>query len=86
VLTSEGLAHLAELQGPLSEIGTFTAEEIERVFKAFAESRAIKLGAVAQPMRVALTGGTASPGIFEVMEIIGKEKVMKRIARVLEGG
>jgi glutamyl-tRNA synthetase len=86
VLTAEGLSYLAELKKPLAEMGTFSAEEIEKVFKAFAQSRNVKLGAVAQPMRVALTGGTASPGIFEVMEIIGKDKVMKRLARVLEGG
>jgi glutamyl-tRNA synthetase len=86
VLTAEGLGYLAELKGPLSEIAAFSADEIERVFKGFAESRTIKLGAIAQPMRVALTGGTASPGIFEVMELIGKERVMKRLTRVLEGG
>ena len=41
--------------------------------------RGIKLGKLAQPVRVALTGGTVSPGIFEVIEVMGKDKVIRRI-------
>ncbi len=44
----------------------------------------IKLGKVAQPVRVALTGGTESPGIFEVMEALGKERTLKRLKRAIE--
>jgi glutamyl-tRNA synthetase len=40
----------------------------------------LKLGKLAQPVRVALTGGTASPGLFEVMEILGREKTLARLA------
>ena len=43
----------------------------------------LKLGKIAQPTRVALTGGTVSPGIFEVMEILGKEKVIDRLNKAL---
>ncbi len=75
---------LSELTGPIAGLAEFTADELGKVFQTFTEERGLKLGAVAQPMRVAITGGTASPGIFEVMEIVGKEKVLKRIARVTE--
>jgi glutamyl-tRNA synthetase len=43
----------------------------------------LKLGKLAQPVRVALTGGTVSPGIFEVIEVMGAEKTIKRIERAI---
>ena len=46
----------------------------------FAEARGLKLGKVAQPLRAALTGRTVSPGIFEVMVLIGKAETLARIA------
>jgi glutamyl-tRNA synthetase len=49
-----------------------------------AETRGEPLVKIAQPIRVALTGGTASPPIDEVMEVLGKEKVIKRIERAIE--
>jgi glutamyl-tRNA synthetase len=42
-------------------------------------AKGIKLGKLAQPVRVALTGGTVSPGIYDVIEVMGKEKIIKRI-------
>ncbi len=48
-----------------------------------AEKYNVKLGAIAQPVRVALTGGTTSPGIYEVIEIIGREKTLKRLAEAI---
>ena len=54
-----------------------------RIFVAFMETEQVKLGKIAQPVRVALTGKTASPGIFEVMEVLGKERCLARIDRVL---
>jgi glutamyl-tRNA synthetase len=50
---------------------------------AFLEERQIKLGKIAQPLRVALTGKKASPGLFEVMEVLGKEKVLKRLTHAI---
>jgi glutamyl-tRNA synthetase len=43
------------------------------------ERTGLKLGKIAQPVRVALTGKTASPGIFEIVEILGKNRVMSRL-------
>lgn len=85
-LKPENIQHLLELKNSLSEISDFTAAEIEKAFKAIAEKHSLKMGSIAQPARVAITGGTASPGIFEVIEIVGKEKVLKRLSRVIEEG
>lgn len=85
-LKPEALSLLAELNRMLSDLTDFTAPEVEKVFLALAEKHGVKLGAIAQPVRVALTGGTASPGIFEVIEIVGKDKVLKRLSRAASGG
>jgi glutamyl-tRNA synthetase len=84
-LKQENLKHLAELKGLLSELTDFTALEIEKAFMSIVEKHNLKLGSIAQPARVAITGVAASPGIFEVMEIVGKEKVLKRLSRVIKG-
>jgi glutamyl-tRNA synthetase len=48
--------------------------------RAFAEANGLKLGAVAQPLRVALTGKTTSPGIFEVLSVLGRAESLARLA------
>jgi len=48
--------------------------------RGFAEQRGAKLGAVAQPLRAALTGRTTSPGIFEVLSLLGKDESLARLA------
>ena len=53
--------------------------------RAFAERRGAKLGAVAQPLRAALTGRTTSPGIFEVLVLLGKAESLERIADQMAG-
>ena len=55
------------------------ATELEDKARLFAENGKLKLGALAQPLRAALTGSTQSPPIFEVMEILGKNEVMARL-------
>ena len=47
--------------------------------RAFAEANNLKLGAVAQPLRVALTGRTTSPGIFDVLAVLGREECLGRL-------
>ena len=49
--------------------------------RAFAEAGNLKLGAVAQPLRVALTGRTTSPGIFDVLAVLGSEECLARLGR-----
>ncbi len=75
---------LIELKEDLASISDFSALEIEKVFKSIIKKHNIKLVNLAQPVRVAMTGGTESPGIFEVLEIIGREKVLKRLEKAIK--
>ncbi|HEB02098.1 MAG TPA: glutamate--tRNA ligase [Nitrospirae bacterium] len=68
----------------LASIEEFTADRIEESFKAICDQREIGLGKLAQPVRVALTGGTASPGIFDVLEIVGRERTLLRLNKASE--
>jgi glutamyl-tRNA synthetase len=61
----------------------FTEADLEKAFKAVMEQTGLKLGKIAQPVRVALTGRTASPGIFEITAIIGKDQVIARLKKAL---
>ena len=74
---------LVALKEDLASIPEFSHQELEKVFKAVVESRGVKLKDLAQPVRVAMTGGTESPGIFEVLEIVGKEKALKRLDKAI---
>lgn len=55
----------------------------EAFFKAMLDETGLKFGKIAEPLRVALTGKTASPGIFEIIEILGKDTVLKRLDRAI---
>jgi len=68
----------------LESITEFTQKTIEGLFLRILDEKKIKLGEVAQPLRVALTGTSASPGLFEVMEVLGKEEVLRRIDKALQ--
>ncbi|MGZ8374791.1 MAG: glutamate--tRNA ligase, partial [Nitrospira sp.] len=56
----------------------------EDSFKKLVEEEGIKMGQLAQPVRVALTGRTASPGLFEVMEVLGRERTLVRLKAGIE--
>jgi len=74
---------LVDLSEKLSLLEDFNMDEIHKVFDQVMEERELKLGKIAQPLRVALTGGTVSPGIFEVMDILGKDEVLKRLNKAI---
>jgi glutamyl-tRNA synthetase len=80
LLTSEARALLREIEPELAAVEPWTAEATERAVRAFAERKGVKLGAVAQPLRAALTGRTTSPGIFEVLILLGKSESLARVA------
>jgi glutamyl-tRNA synthetase len=82
-LNQKSLPLLSELREELDRLTDFSATELEKVFSAILEGHGIKLGALAQPVRVAMTGGTVSPGIFEVIEIVGREKTLKRLDKAI---
>jgi glutamyl-tRNA synthetase len=80
LLTPEARALLQDVGTELSSVEPWTAEATEQAVRAFAERKALKLGSVAQPLRAALTGRTTSPGIFEVLVVLGKAESLERIA------
>lgn len=84
-LTPDVAPLLVELAANLKSVAPFTHDEIEKVFTALVADKGIKLGKIAQPVRVALTGGTVSPGIYDVIEVLGKDKTIKRIEAAAAG-
>jgi len=73
---AENLLRLAEV---VERIEPFDAHTLEEAVKAWMEDNELPMKSVAQPARVAMTGRTRSPGLFEVMEVLGKEKTVKRL-------
>ena len=82
-LTQEKTAPFGSLIEGLEGLEDFTEENIEAVFNDILEKTGLKLGKIAQPVRVALTGGTISPGIFETIWALGKEKSIERLRAAL---
>jgi glutamyl-tRNA synthetase len=80
LLTSEARALLHDVARELAVVEPWSAEATEQAVRTFAEQKGAKLGAVAQPLRAALTGRTTSPGIFEVLALLGKAESLARIA------
>jgi glutamyl-tRNA synthetase len=83
-LTAETAPLLATLVHELEALPAFDEASIEQVFQRLIATDGLKLGAIAQPARVALTGGTASPGIYQVMAILGRERVLNRLRNAME--
>ena len=77
---------LKALLGTLETLESWEEEDIERSIREFAQTRGIKLGAIAQPLRASLTGSTTSPGIFEVIAVLGRAETIGRIRDALASG
>ncbi|MEE9251787.1 MAG: glutamate--tRNA ligase [Thermodesulfobacteriota bacterium] len=80
-LVPENTAVFDTLIEMLSTLESFDTQTIYEAFNEVIERKGLKLIKLAQPARVALTGGTVSPGIFEVMEMLGKDVVIKRLKK-----
>ncbi len=78
------IPYFTQLTECLRHLETFDEPSVEACFKKVTEENQIKLGKIAQPVRVALTGKTVSPGLFEVMEVLGKEKTLARLQDAME--
>ena len=74
------LARLADRLAAATEADGWEIAVLETATRAFAEAEDIKLGKIAQPLRAALTGSTTSPGIFDVMAVLGREESLGRIS------
>jgi glutamyl-tRNA synthetase len=79
-LTDDARANIGKFAEILSGLPDWSVPAIDAAARAFAESKGLKLGKVAQPLRAALTGRTVSPGIFEVMVLIGKDETLGRLS------
>ncbi|MCJ7772253.1 MAG: glutamate--tRNA ligase, partial [Desulfobacterales bacterium] len=67
------------LSQKLEALENFTEKNLEHAFKSVMDQTGLKLGKIAQPVRIALSGKTVSPGIFEVIEVLGKERTLQRL-------
>ena len=83
-LTPAVAPSLTKFADRLKAVTPFSKETIEPLVQAVLNEDHLKMGAFAQPLRVALTGRTFSPGIYEVMAILGKERTLHRIAQALQ--
>jgi glutamyl-tRNA synthetase len=79
LLTPEARIMLSEIVADLEAVEPWTAEQAEQALRSFAERKGAKLGSVAQPLRAALTGRTTSPGIFDVLAVLGKPESLARL-------
>ena len=68
----------------LTQLTDFNESAIESAFTRTLEEHGLNMGALAQPVRVALTGGTVSPGIHDVIAVLGKERTLQRLRKALE--
>ena len=79
ILAGSGKDHLAALLPRLEALTAWTAAEAEAVVRAYSVETGAKLGQVAQPLRAAATGRSTSPGIFDVLQVLGREESLGRI-------
>jgi len=76
-----GLRVLRELQSRLAELTDWSPAELEQVVRGYATQRGLELGKVAQPLRVAVTGGTVSPQIADTLALLGRQRTLARLRR-----
>jgi glutamyl-tRNA synthetase len=86
ILTPEARGHLAALAGRFAGLTEWTAPALEAAGREYAEQAGLKLGAIAQPLRAALTGRSVSPGIFDVLFVLGRDEALARLADQAQGG
>jgi glutamyl/glutaminyl-tRNA synthetase len=84
LLKDNGLAMLKIVREKLAEMQEFTEQPIEDMLRTLANQNNVGLGKIAQPLRVAITGSTISPPIFDSVQLLGKERTLKRIDNTLQ--
>ena len=83
VLDQPARTRLAALLPAFQGVADWNAAALEAVVRNGAEAGGVKLGALAQPLRAALTGAATSPPIFEVMEVLGREESLARLIDIM---
>ncbi len=79
ILANGGKAHLAALVGRIAALPDWDAAALENVVRVYSEETGAKLGQVAQPLRAALTGRSVSPGVFDVLSVLGRDESLGRL-------
>jgi glutamyl-tRNA synthetase len=79
ILNDEGVEMLRAVYPLFKAANEWTAASLDAVVRQLAEEKSLKLGKVAQPLRAALTGRSTSPGVFDVLEVLGREESLGRI-------
>ena len=75
---------LDRLMQKLSDLTDFSDGAVQQAFTEVLEQTGLSMGKLAQPVRVALTGSTTSPGIHEVIAVLGKQRTLKRLNNALQ--
>jgi glutamyl-tRNA synthetase len=83
-LTVEAAPLLRQVRARMAALADWNAVELHKVVQAVAEEGAVGLGKVAQPIRVAVSGGTVSPPIDVTLEILGRETTLQRLDRAID--
>jgi glutamyl-tRNA synthetase len=65
-------------------VANFTAETLQETLKATAKGLGVKPGMLVHPLRLAITGSTVGPSLYHLLEIVGREKTLRRLEKVLE--
>jgi glutamyl-tRNA synthetase len=84
LITTESRAMLGAAHRQLAALADWDAASVEAAIREVAEASGVKLGKLAQPLRAALTGRTTSPGIFDVLALLGRDESLARIADQME--
>jgi glutamyl-tRNA synthetase len=84
VMTDEARALIKAVLPDLEKVEPWHAVGAEQTVRTFAERAGVKLGAIAQPLRTALTGRVTSPGIFDVLTVLGKSESLARLRDQVE--
>jgi glutamyl-tRNA synthetase len=82
-LDAEALSMLTQLRAAIGALSDWSAPAVHNLLQEFAAMHSLGLGKVAQPLRVALTGGTVSPPIDATVALLGRERVLKRLSSAL---
>jgi glutamyl-tRNA synthetase len=81
---AEVVSVFEQISGRLTAVNVFDAANIEWVFRSLAEELDVPAAQIIHPTRLALTGQASSPGLFEIIEILGKEIVLRRLQKAVE--
>jgi len=84
IVKGGGLAHLQDARTALADVGRWEADSIERAFKRLCESTGTKLGKYAQPVRIAISGSSATPSLWQTLAVLDRDDALARIDRGIE--